>query len=142
MDPSRKVFRRWQRALGIARILFEQEGYHCRYLDEIEEALASSRIRPEQAGFWLRLRIRSGPISPRETERYGVEFITTAARRREIYRCYPCPTAIDIGGGVFGRAAGLLFIDDLDGRAVAYAPPELRLTGLAAKPHTENAGAG
>ena len=28
---------RWLRALQLARILFEDEGYHTRYLEEIEE---------------------------------------------------------------------------------------------------------
>ncbi len=35
-------------ALGIARILFEDAGYHTAYLKEIEEALTQSSIRLEQ----------------------------------------------------------------------------------------------
>jgi hypothetical protein len=31
--------RRWLRALAIAKILFAQEGYHTRYLEEIEEVI-------------------------------------------------------------------------------------------------------
>jgi hypothetical protein len=125
MDPTLRTLRRWGRALEIARILFEQEGYHSRYLDEIEEALTRRRIRPEQAEFWLRLK-RAEPITCAEAKRYGVEFITTPRRLREVSRRYPCPTAVDVGTGVFGGEAGLLFIDDEDGRAVAYAPPALR----------------
>jgi hypothetical protein len=33
------MYKRWQRALQIAKILFEQEGYHTRYLQEIEDFL-------------------------------------------------------------------------------------------------------
>jgi hypothetical protein len=126
MDARTKTLKRWQRALGIAKILFEDQGYHTAYLEEIEEALTQSRIRPEQIGFWLRLKVRHGPLSPADTTRYGVEFITTRERLREIRRCYSCPTAVDVGHGVFGTQGGLLFIDDEDGRAVAYAPPDLQ----------------
>jgi hypothetical protein len=35
LPPAALQLRRWQRALGIARILFESEGYHCLYLDQI-----------------------------------------------------------------------------------------------------------
>jgi hypothetical protein len=31
------VTRRWLKALQIAKILFEDQGYHTRYLDEIED---------------------------------------------------------------------------------------------------------
>ena len=31
------VTRRWLKALEIAKILFEDQGYHTRYLDEIED---------------------------------------------------------------------------------------------------------
>lgn len=55
-----------------------------------------------------------------------MEFITSRQRLRKISRRYPCPTAVDVGTGVFGGEAGLLFVDDEDGRAVAYAPPTLR----------------
>ncbi len=58
-------------------------------------------------------------------ERHGIEFITTRGRVRAVSRRYPCPTAVDVGHGVFGAMAGLLFVDDEDGRAVAYAPPLL-----------------
>ena len=38
IDPraARRQRARWLRALSIAKILFEEEGYHTRYLDEIE----------------------------------------------------------------------------------------------------------
>jgi hypothetical protein len=129
MDATVKTRKRWRRALGIAKILFEDAGYHTAYLEEIEEALAHARIRPEQTGFWLRLKLHRGPIAPADTARYGVEFITTAKRLREISRRYPCPTAVDVGHGVFGARAGLLFVDDDAGRAVAYAPPEVQRLG-------------
>lgn len=32
-----KEINRWLRALGIAKILFEDQGYHCLYLDDIEK---------------------------------------------------------------------------------------------------------
>ena len=32
-----KNVRRWLKALEIARILFEDEGYHTRYLEQIED---------------------------------------------------------------------------------------------------------
>jgi len=32
-----KQIKRWFRAIAIAKILFEEEGYHCTYLKEIEE---------------------------------------------------------------------------------------------------------
>ena len=132
MDTTAKTRKRWHRALGIAKILFEDAGYHTAYLEEIEEALTAARIRPEQAAFWLRLKCRSEPLTPADTARYGVEFITTPVRLREISRRYPCPTAVDVGHGVFGAKAGLLFVDDEDGRAVAYAPPELHRIVLTA----------
>lgn len=56
MDATIKTRKRWHRALGIAKILFEEQGYHTAYLTEIEEALTHARIRPEQTGFWVRLK--------------------------------------------------------------------------------------
>jgi hypothetical protein len=35
--------RRWMRALEIAKICFESEGYHTRYLDEIEHFIREHR---------------------------------------------------------------------------------------------------
>ena len=32
-----KQIRRWLSAIGIAKVLFEVEGYHCIYLEEIEK---------------------------------------------------------------------------------------------------------
>ena len=112
-----------------ARILFEDTGYHPTGLDEIEDAIAHARIRAEQAGFWLLLRRHRAPLTLAQTERYAVEFITTPERLRDVYRHYPCPTAVDIGQGVFGSKGGLVFVDDEDGRAVAYAAPNLRGRG-------------
>jgi len=34
-----KETKRWLRALGIAKILFEDQGYHTRYLEEIENVI-------------------------------------------------------------------------------------------------------
>jgi hypothetical protein len=126
MDARTRTLKRWRRALDIAKILFEDAGYHTAYLEDIEEALDHARIRPEQTGFWVRLTFHHGPLTPTDTARDGVEFITTPGRLREISRRYPCPTAVDVGHGVFGTPAGLLFVDDADGRAVAYAPPALQ----------------
>lgn len=123
---SLDAFRESVLPAGNARILFEDTGYHPTDLDEIEDALTHARIRPEQAGFWLLLRAHRAPLDPAQTERYAVEFITTPGRLHAVYRRYPCPTAVDVGRGVFGNKGGLLFVDDEDGRAVAYAPPELR----------------
>ena len=36
MDARVRTLKRWRRALGIARALFEDAGYHTLYLDEIE----------------------------------------------------------------------------------------------------------
>ena len=61
---------------------------------------------------------------------YG--FAASLGRYLEVRRRYPsCPTAVDVGHGVFGTQGGLLFIDDEDGRAVAYAPAELHRRGSA-----------
>jgi len=37
MKMFSKEINRWLRALGIAKILFEDQGYHCLYLDGIEK---------------------------------------------------------------------------------------------------------
>lgn len=123
---SLDAFREALQPAGNARILFEDTGYYTTDLEEIVEALTHARIRPEQAGFWLLLRAHRAPLSPAQTERYGVEFITTPERFRTVRLRYPCPTAVDIGAGVFGTQGALLFVDDEGGRAVAYAPPTLR----------------
>jgi hypothetical protein len=34
-----KRLKRWLRALELAKIIFEQEGYHIKFLEEIEEFL-------------------------------------------------------------------------------------------------------
>ncbi len=123
---SLDAFRKSVLPTSNARILFEDTGYHPTDIDEIEDALTHARIRPEQAGFWLLLRAHRAPLTPAQTERYAVEFITTPERLRDVYRRYPCPTAVDVGHGIFGNNGGLVFVDDEDGRAVAYAPPDLR----------------
>ena len=133
---SLDAFRERVLPAGNARILFEDTGYHPADLDEIADALMQGRIRPEQAGFWLLLRARHAPLTPAQAERYAVEFITTPERLRDVYRRYPCPTAVDIGHGVFGNKGGILFVDDEDGRAVAYAPPDLRV-GRTAMTHAK-----
>ena len=123
---SLDAFREALQPAGNPRILFEDTGYHTTDLEEIVEALTHAGIRPEQAGFWLLLRAHRAPLTPAQTERYGVEFITTPQRFRTVRLRYPCPTAVDVGAGVFGTQGALLFVDDQDGRAVAYAPPTLR----------------
>ena len=123
---SLDAFREALQPAGNARILFEDTGYHTTDLEQIVEALTHARIRPEQTGFWLLLRAHRAPLTPAQTERYGVESITTPERLRTVRLRYPCPTAVDVGAGVFGIQGALLFVDDEDGRAVAYAPPTLR----------------
>ena len=80
-------------------------------------------IDPMQAQFWASIGGR--PLTAVDTEPYGVEFVTDPERLTNLCRRYPCPTAIDVGHGVFGIRAGRLFIDDDTGRAIAYAPPAL-----------------
>lgn len=46
---------RWLRALGIAKILFEDQGYHTRYLEEIEQFVQRSDVMQQMA----RLEVRS-----------------------------------------------------------------------------------
>jgi hypothetical protein len=46
---------RWLRALDIAKILFEDQGYHTRYLDEIEHVVQRSDVMQQMA----RLEVRS-----------------------------------------------------------------------------------
>ncbi len=123
MDAKVRTLNRWRRALAIARALFEDAGYHTLYLDEIEAYVgAGGRIDPTQALLWPLL--GGQPVTAADVERFGVEFITTHDRLRQIRSRYPCPTVIDIGNGVFGAKVGLLFIDDETGRAIAYAPPQ------------------
>ena len=78
-------------------------------------------IDPAQAPFWDL--IGTQPLERADVEPYGVEYLTDAPRLREMRGLYPCPTVIDAGHGVFGAAVGLLYVDDENGRAVAYAPP-------------------
>ena len=40
MDAKKKQLKRWLKALVIAKILFEEDGYHTAYLEEIELYLA------------------------------------------------------------------------------------------------------
>src|SRR5262249_58446015 len=125
MEARKRTLNRWRRALGIARILFEENGYHTLHLDEIEAYIgAGGRIDPTQALLWPLL--GGQPVAAVDVERFGVEFIATHDRLRQIRSCYPCPTVIDIGNGVFGAKVGLLFIADGKGRAVAYAAPEVQ----------------
>lgn len=39
-----KQIRRWLSAIAIAKVLFEEEGYHCLYLEEIEEFIKEAKI--------------------------------------------------------------------------------------------------
>ena len=41
--PDRLQLNRWVRALGIAKILFEEQGYHTEYLEQIERYLKGMR---------------------------------------------------------------------------------------------------
>ena len=40
MNAELKCKRRWLRALEIAKILFESEGYHTRYLEDVQNFIA------------------------------------------------------------------------------------------------------
>jgi len=42
-NKVRKQLRRWLKALEIAKILFEEEWYHTRYLEEIEKFIKERR---------------------------------------------------------------------------------------------------
>jgi hypothetical protein len=46
MTVEKKQVNRWLRALGIAKVLFVDEGYHTAYLEEIE-ALIKAEVRHE-----------------------------------------------------------------------------------------------
>ena len=50
IDPraARRQRARWLRALSIAKILFEEEGYHTRYLDEIEHVIMTGQVAEGQ----------------------------------------------------------------------------------------------
>jgi hypothetical protein len=52
-----------------------------------------------------------------------VERVRSRKRYRELFRRYGIPNAIDVGYGLFCGQTGAAFIDDDDGRIVAYAPP-------------------
>jgi len=82
-------------------------------------------IDPAQADFWNLL---AGRVLERgEVEVFGVEYVDTPARLRELHKSHPCPTVVDAGHGIFGAPVALLFVDDDTGRAVAYAPPVIVL---------------
>jgi hypothetical protein len=40
-----KETKRWLRALGIAKILFEDQGYHCLYLENIENFIRRKPVK-------------------------------------------------------------------------------------------------
>ena len=42
-NKARKQLKRWLKALEIAKILFEEEWYHTRYLEEIEQFIKKRR---------------------------------------------------------------------------------------------------
>ena len=43
-----KRMKRWLRALGIAKCLFEEEGYHTDYLKEIEHFISENQVSDVQ----------------------------------------------------------------------------------------------
>lgn len=43
MTKKSKRRKRWLDALGIAKILFEYEGYHIRYLKDLEEFIIANK---------------------------------------------------------------------------------------------------
>ena len=45
---------RWLRALTIAKILFEDQGYHTRYLEEIEQFIQRREVMQQMARFEVR----------------------------------------------------------------------------------------
>jgi hypothetical protein len=47
--------------------------------------------------------------------------VRSRKRYRELFRRYGIPNAINVGHGIFGRT-GTMFIDNDDGRIIAYAP--------------------
>lgn len=57
---SHKQSTRWLRALSIAKILFEEEGYHTAYLEEIEQCIAQGHTQPQAAEGQARYRKRKG----------------------------------------------------------------------------------
>jgi len=52
MYKATKETKRWLNALGIAKVVFDDEGYHSKYLEQIEDFIRrkkmySPRIKPE-----------------------------------------------------------------------------------------------
>jgi len=52
MYKATKETKRWLNALGIAKVVFDDEGYHSKYLEQIEDFIRSKkmyspRIKPE-----------------------------------------------------------------------------------------------
>lgn len=88
---------------------------------DLESAEAPRVIDPKQAAFWDSIGGRH--LAAGDVEPYGIEYVTTVERLREIGRLYPCPSVVDAGHGFFGAPVGLVFVDDENGRAMAYAPP-------------------
>jgi len=43
---EKKQFKRWLRALAIAKCLFEDEWYHTKYLEEIEQSIKQMMKKP------------------------------------------------------------------------------------------------
>lgn len=41
---TKKILNRWLKAIKIAKILFEEEGYHVRYLQEIEGLIKEKMV--------------------------------------------------------------------------------------------------
>jgi hypothetical protein len=44
MQGNKRQVKRWLRAIDIAKCLFEEEGYHIRYLEEIENLIKSNGL--------------------------------------------------------------------------------------------------
>lgn len=82
---------------------------------------AERQIDPSQAAFWDTIGGR--PLEVQDVELFGIEYVRDPKRLHELRRLYPCPTVVDVGEGVFSAAVGLLYVDDENGRAIAYAPP-------------------
>lgn len=90
-----KETKRWLRALEIAKILFEDQGYHIRYLEEIEHFLRrnlmySPKINEELIPILYKLassrRIPMTKLVNQIIQGYLVE--TEAVHERESERCF------------------------------------------------------
>jgi len=60
MTDQELRFSRWLRALTIAKILFEDQGYHTVYLEEIEELIQNISVVPATPCPGVRHTMRGG----------------------------------------------------------------------------------